>query len=143
MAATWNLKLRLLSVKEFTIEPTEGDSDGREKLKALTQNITKIADFQGGGALEDECGYNIHWRLPLACYQDIMTFLVDQEHLIVDGIPEEHLRATTVHNVDGGTGYPSVEQLIKHGISRQFVEKLTDYQRGGVDFVLSRNGRGK
>ena len=75
-------------------------------------------------------------------YQDILTFLADPEHLIVDGIPEELLRATTVQNVDGGAGYPSVEHLIKNGISRHLVEKLTDYQRGGVDFVLSRNGRG-
>jgi hypothetical protein len=33
-ARTWNLKIRLLSVKEFTIEPAEGDYHGREKLKA-------------------------------------------------------------------------------------------------------------
>jgi hypothetical protein len=71
-----------------------------------------------------------------------LTFLADPEHLIVDGIPEELLRATTVQNVDGGAGYPSVEHLVKNGISRHAVEKLTDYQRGGVDFVLSRNGRG-
>ena len=71
-----------------------------------------------------------------------MTFLADKESdkesLTVDGIPEDDLRASTVHNVNGGREYPSVEHIVKHERFKAFsgILCLNKVPLGKVKVVL-------
>ena len=81
------------------------------------------------------------WRIPLGAYQPLLTYLSSVTNTIVEGIPSEQLRAATLGRERFQKGYPSAEDLVKRGVAESVARALAPYQRGGVDFILEKEGR--
>jgi hypothetical protein len=104
-------------------------------LKGNNNNNTLGEDsddvYRGGGK----------WRIPLGAYQSLMTYLSSLGNTIVEGIPSNQLQAATLGRERFEKGYPTVDELVKRGVGKSVANALAPYQRGGVDFILDKNGR--
>ena len=59
----------------------------------------------------------------------------------VVGIPENQLKIASLGKARLETGYPSVQKIISEGVPRGLATALAPFQRGGVDFVIEKEGR--
>lgn len=154
-------KLSLLSVRDFTISGLAPDygrggisglgEDGPPtSLSGLRVPIRRIAKPHGGASFErDPTPANEgaaadpgKWRIPLGAYHPLAAWLASQpETLQVVGIPPHQLQAASLEQARQARGHPSANDLIRRGVPRQVAHALAPFQRGGVDFVLDKNGR--
>ncbi|KAL3784661.1 hypothetical protein HJC23_012177 [Cyclotella cryptica] len=98
---------------------------------ATTTATTTNNNNNGGGK----------WRIPLGAYQALLTYLTQDKRNIVEGIPPEQLRAATLGRERFQKNFPTSHELIQRGVHPGVAGALAPYQRGGVDFVLEREGR--
>lgn len=149
------IKFSLTSPKDFTILSSKyryGDvSTDDDFVKTFRSDIERLSkEAKGGGATfeqpgadddEEELLGTARWRVPLGCYDSIHSFFDERDDCVVEGIPEQHLRAANLHLQHLERGYPDPQELVEKGIPESLALTLTGYQRGGVNFVLSKNGR--
>ncbi|KAL7548404.1 hypothetical protein ACHAWF_011688 [Thalassiosira exigua] len=81
------------------------------------------------------------WRIPLGAYHQLMTYLTSDRNNVVEGIPPEQLRAATLGRETAKKDFASAADLVERGVAPGVSEALAPYQRGGVEFVLDREGR--
>lgn len=81
------------------------------------------------------------WRIPLGAYHPLMTLLTSESKNWVEGIPIEQLRAATLGRERTEKKFPTVRMLIRREVSPVVASALAPYQRGGVDFILDKEGR--
>jgi len=98
----------------------------------------------GGGSGGADAGAG-RWRIPLGAYHPLMTFLTSGAggaSYSVEGIPPEQLRAATLgrERMDKKT-YATVGDLVRRNVSPVVATALAPYQRGGVEFMLDKEGR--
>lgn len=80
------------------------------------------------------------WRIPLGAYQALFTYLTREGH--VEGIPPEQLKAATLGRERADKKeYPSVKSLLDSGVSPVIAKALAPYQRGGVEFMIEKEGK--
>ena len=80
------------------------------------------------------------WRIPLGAYQALFSYLTREGS--VEGIPPEQLRAATLGRERADKKeYPSVKWLLDRGVSPVVAEALAPYQRGGVEFIIEKEGK--
>lgn len=80
------------------------------------------------------------WRIPLGAYQALFTYLTREGH--VEGIPPEQLKAATLGRERADKKeYPSVKSLLDSGVSPVIAKALAPYQRGGVEFIIEKEGK--
>jgi hypothetical protein len=151
------LTLSLINVWEFTIA-VDGDVRQLSGLRGQIKKIAREHVGQGGrkGAVYEREGIVVDdpqlkieappggggkWRIPLGAYQALLTYLTADKLNAVEGIPLEQLRAATLGRERYKKDYPSAEELIKRGVHKSVANALAPYQRGGVDFILEKEGR--
>ncbi|GAX25243.1 SWI/SNF-related matrix-associated actin-dependent regulator of chromatin subfamily A-like protein 1 [Fistulifera solaris] len=69
------------------------------------------------------------------------SFLQSDPLTSIEGIPQHQLHVASVERARQAQGYPSAEQLQEKGLPLRLAKALAPFQRGGVDFVLSKDGR--
>ena len=57
------------------------------------------------------------------------------------GIPDTQLKIASLGKARLEKGYPSVRKIISQGVPRGLATALAPFQRGGVDFVIEKEGR--
>lgn len=148
------IKFSLTSPKDFTILSSKyryGDvSTDDDFIESFRSDIVRLSSSFGNGAVFEQPGKEdddeellgtARWRIPLAAYKKIYAFFDIRDDVVVDGIPEEHLNAAYLHLRHLEEGYPEAKTLVEKGIPPHVASTLTGYQRGGVNFCLSKNGR--
>lgn len=94
-------------------------------------------------ALSEDGNANVgtgKWRIPLGAYQALFSYLTREGS--VEGIPPEQLRAATLGRERADKKeYPSVKSLLDRGVSPVVAEALAPYQRGGVEFIIEKEGK--
>eukprot|EP00579_Thalassiosira_antarctica_P012345 CAMPEP_0201910104 /NCGR_PEP_ID=MMETSP0903-20130614/1601_1 /ASSEMBLY_ACC=CAM_ASM_000552 /TAXON_ID=420261 /ORGANISM="Thalassiosira antarctica, Strain CCMP982" /LENGTH=1445 /DNA_ID=CAMNT_0048444699 /DNA_START=84 /DNA_END=4421 /DNA_ORIENTATION=- len=108
-------------------------------LKSAMAEQPPNADGSGGGGTVVSQG---RWRIPLGAYHPLMTYLTSDANNAVEGIPPEQLRAATLgrERMDKKT-YATVSELLSRHVSPIVASALAPYQRGGVEFILDKEGR--
>ena len=92
------------------------------------------------------------WHIPLAAYHAFVAYLTSSSchdhtnttnttttHVI--GIPDHQLQIASLERERQEKGWPSVHDLCQQGVPKGLAMTLAPFQRGGVDFVLAKNGR--
>jgi hypothetical protein len=59
----------------------------------------------------------------------------------VIGIPENQLKIASLGRARLEKGYPSAIKLVNAGVPKGLANALAPFQRGGVDFVIDKDGR--
>ena len=148
-------KFSLISPKEFTVLAYSNDSWGGDPsidsslLEKFESTIKKIALPHGGATFEDpgaaddddELLGTSRWRIPLSCYDEMLKYF-ERAVASVESIPEAHLKATQLHWQNAQDEFPEPSELVANGVPSHLAEALTGYQRQGVAFVQSRDGKG-
>lgn len=57
------------------------------------------------------------------------------------GIPANQLQIASLGKARLEKGYPTANKLVSLGVPRGLATALAPFQRGGVDFVIERQGR--
>jgi hypothetical protein len=142
-------RLSLLNVGEFTIVGLPVTTDGpptsiaglRAPIRAISRDHGK-AVYEQKSAARDPDGGGSKWRIPLGAYQAFFAYLKESHpNAIVEGIPMHQLQIASLERARQVKGYPSIEELIQRGMPAGLANALAPFQRGGVDFVLSKGGR--
>ena len=108
-------------------------------LKSAASAEGEAPNANGGAG----AGQGGRWRIPLGAYHSLMTYLTSSgTNHAVEGIPSEQLRAATLgrERMDKKT-YATVTQLVDRNVSPVVAAALAPYQRGGVEFILDKEGR--
>ena len=70
-----------------------------------------------------------------------MAYLRSDPNCIrLDTIPQMQLKIASLGRARLEKDYPSAEKLIERGVPEALAKTLAPFQRGGVDFVLERDG---
>ena len=107
---------------------------------AVAEPLLKAPAEKNGGNAFGSAGQG-RWRIPLGAYQSLMTLLSSDRKNWVEGIPVEQLRAATLGRERTEKKFPTVRMLIRREVSPVVASALAPYQRGGVDFILDKEGR--
>jgi hypothetical protein len=99
---------------------------------------------QATAGLSNEDGNNNapkgKWRIPLGAYQALFTYLTREGS--VEGIQPEQLRVATLGRERADKKeYPTVKSLLDRGVSPVVAAALAPYQRGGVEFIIEKEGK--
>jgi hypothetical protein len=157
------ITLSLINVWEFTLEgevpraqikKIAKDHVGKDgRMGALFERAGIVPDdpaLKGnnnngdntlGGSSDDGYRGGGKWRIPLGAYQPLMTYLSSLGNTIVEGIPSNQLQAATLGRERFEKSYPTVDELVKRGVGKSVAHALAPYQRGGVEFILDKNGK--
>ena len=140
-----SFQLSLLNVSEFTITGMRvGDeySGYMTSVSGLRSTIKKISKGHGNAFFErDPEGGDGKWHIPLGAYQAFYGYLKSQPFTTVDGISEDQLKIASLGKAMLEKDYPSARKLVKLGVPKQLANALAPFQRGGVDFVIEKEGR--
>lgn len=135
-------QLSLLNLMEFTITGLPISYDGPPTpVAGLRTAIKQISRGQGKASYERLNDGGGRWRIPLAAYQAFVAYLRSDPLCEVHGIPEHQLNIASLGRARLEKGYPSVEKIISFGVPQGLAKALAPFQRGGVDFVVERDGR--
>ena len=147
-------QLSLLNVNEFTITglPISYDSPPtpviglRAPIRQISREHGKaVYDKDADPEIDPDTGVTTSaggkWRIPLGAYQAFYAYLRSDKYTQVDGIPQHQLQIASLARERQAKGFPAVEALIKRGVPTRLAKALAPFQRGGVDFVLDKNGR--
>ena len=74
-------------------------------------------------------------------YQAFVSYLRNNKMWKVKGIPDDQLKIASLGKARLDKGFPSAQKIISYGVPRGLATTLAPFQRGGVDFVMERNGR--
>ena len=136
-------RLSLLSNSYFTITAIMHHTNSYDFIPSLMgvrkpiKEIVKNHGEKGESAILEDG----KWRIPLSVYQVFYNYLCNQRKIYVEPIPNHQIQIASLGKAAAERGYPSPEELISHGIPSGLAHGLAPYQRGGVDFVLQRNGK--
>lgn len=136
--------LSLLNVSEFTITGLRvGDeySGYMTSLGGLRSHIKHISKGHGNAFYQRDADGDGKWHIPLGAYHAFYGFLKAEPMCKVDGIPEEQLKIASLGKARLEKDYPSSRKLMKLGVPTQLAKALAPFQRGGVDFVIEKEGR--
>jgi len=151
-------KLSLYSQNEFVVtavhHPTN-DWNFVPTLKGLRKIIKEITKHYGNGqkaifepgSTKEESDQNEQilnsgrWRIPLGAYNSFLAYLTNHHMFAVEPIPDRQLKIASMGRAMSERGYPSVETVQQWGVPSGLANSLAPYQRGGVDFVLQKDGR--
>lgn len=139
-----SFQLSLLNVSEFTITGLRvGDEYNgyMTSLAGLRSHIKYISKGHGNAYYERDEDGDGKWHIPLGAYQAFYGFLKSDRLCKVYGIPEEQLKIASLGKARLEKGYPSARKLMKLGVPTQLAKALAPFQRGGVDFVIEKQGR--
>lgn len=138
-------ELSLLNVSEFTITGLRvGDeySGYVTSVAGLRSHIKKISKGHGNAFFErDPDGGTGKWHIPLGAYHAFFGFLKSLPNHRVEGIDEAQLKIASLGKARLEKEYPSARKLVKMGVPKQLANALAPFQRGGVDFVIEKEGR--
>ena len=134
-------QLSLLNCREFTIEGLPVSWSGPPtKVGGLRKVIKTISREHGGNATYDK--ENDRWRIPLEAYEAFVGYLADDKLISLNKIPRTHLTMATLERERQQKGYPPAEKIISSGVPLGLAKALAPFQRGGVDFIVHKKGRG-
>jgi len=102
--------------------------------------LLKLA-FSNKSSDESVVGKGGKWLVPLGAYQALLTYLTSDQENDVIPIPPEQLHAVLLSRERLKKNFPTVSELLRRGVNPRVAEALAPYQRGGVDFILDREGR--
>mmetsp|Transcript_10457 Transcript_10457/g.26351 ORF Transcript_10457/g.26351 Transcript_10457/m.26351 type:complete len:1418 (-) Transcript_10457:134-4387(-) len=162
-----SFELSLLNLSEFTITGLPVTYDGTpSSCLGFRKVIKKVSETHGkpvfendnpkqrNGAPATNSGehYNSYgeneknpdggkWRIPLGAYRAFYSYLVGLPNCKVQGIPNHQLQIASMGKARLDKGFPSARKIISFGVPRGLATTLAPFQRGGVDFVVERNGR--
>eukprot|EP00536_Pseudo-nitzschia_multiseries_P004452 jgi/Psemu1/237653/estExt_Genewise1.C_740023 len=164
-----HFELSLLNVSEFTIIGLPVSFDGRPSsvlgfrkiIKEVSRghgkpvferdNPKSHANIGGETSLTNNNDYGSHgdidnpdggkWRIPLGAYRAFFSYLKSDIMCKVQGIPEDQLKIASLGKARLEKGYPSVQKIISYGVPKGLAMALAPFQRGGVDFVVEKEGR--
>lgn len=138
-------QLSLLNVSEFTITGLRvGDeyTGHMTSLAGLRGTIKRIARDHGNAFFERDPDGEGKWHIPLGAYHALYGFLKNDPTVIrVDGISEDQLKIASLGKARLEKEFPSPRKLVKFGVPKKLAETLAPFQRGGVDFVIEKEGR--
>ena len=100
------------------------------------QQLQKQSSYLGDGNTQGK------WRIPLGAYHSLMSYLTTcSQNYVVEGIPAQQLRVATLgrERMDKKS-YATVSDLMSRRVVPTVCAALAPYQRGGVDFILDREG---
>jgi hypothetical protein len=81
------------------------------------------------------------FRTSQGAYRSFFSYLNSDSMCRVVGIPENQLKIASLGKARLEKGYPSVNKIISDGVPRGLATALAPFQRGGVDFVVEKEGR--
>lgn len=137
-------QLSLIGLREFTITGLPLYPDGDPcSVQGLRKTIKQISKEHGKAVYErDTSGIGGRWKIPIGAYHAFVAFLqADPSCVRLEAIPQMHLKIASLGAAREEKGLPSPEELHKKGVPLSLAETLAPFQRGGVDFVLEREGR--
>jgi len=159
-----HFELSLLNVSEFTITGLPLSFDGkpssvvgfRKVIKEVSKghgkpiferyangrretNLVSRSDHNSHGDLDNPDGGK--WRIPLGAYRAFFSYLNNDSMCKVQGIPEHQLKIASLGKARLDKGYPSAHKIISYGVPKGLAMALAPFQRGGVDFVVEKEGR--
>jgi hypothetical protein len=134
-------ELSLLNVNEFTLEATYNNGmNTTTDIAGLRRPIRQICHrHKVRIAYRDPVTRK--WRIPLATYQDVYTYLSSQQRCRVTGIAPTQLQIAALERERQEKGFPDVPTIISYGVPPLIAATLAPFQRGGVDFVHEKGGR--
>jgi hypothetical protein len=97
--------------------------------------------FSNKSTAEDVMKKACKWHVPLGAYQALVTYLTSDPENDVIPIPPEQLHEVLLSRERLKKNFPTVSDLLKRGVNARVAQALAPYQRGGVDFILDREGR--
>eukprot|EP00934_Nitzschia_sp_Nitz4_P008612 Nitzschia sp. Nitz4//scaffold41_size133979//42374//46364//NITZ4_003339-RA/size133979-snap-gene-0.118-mRNA-1//-1//CDS//3329551446//8602//frame0 len=136
-------ELSLVNVKEFTITglPVDWESEP-SSLDGLRKVIKDLSRGHGNATFErDKAGGQGRWHIPLGAYRSFFNYLISQPLVTVTGIPENQLKIASLGKAHLDKGYPTVSKIVSLGVPKGLAMALAPFQRGGVDFVVEKEGR--
>ena len=74
-------------------------------------------------------------------YRAVYSYLRNDGMCRVVGIPEDQLKIASLGKARLDKGYPSAQKVISYGVPRGLATALAPFQRGGVEFVVEKEGR--
>ena len=145
-------KLSLYSQSEFVLTALHHHTNPwtyTPTLQGFRKTIKDISKHYGGGhkatyepQTDDENSpAGGKWRIPLSAYRSFVVYLQSDPMVVVEKIPQIQLKIASIGKAVSEREYPSIEEIIELGVPRGLAHSLAPYQRGGVDFVLQKNGR--
>jgi hypothetical protein len=135
-------QLSLLNLTEFTITGLPVSFEGPPTaIAGLRAAIKQISRDHGKATYERDSEGEGRWRIPLGAYQAFTAYLKTDPLCEVYGIPDHQLKIASLGRARLEKGYPSSEKLISLGVPKGLAKALAPFQRGGVDFVIERDGR--
>ncbi len=136
-------RLSLLSSTEFTVTAVMHFTNSFHFQPTLFGLRKPIKEICRTHASKDEKAImeDGRWRIPLSIYHVFLTYLNHEENTYVHPIPPDQIKIASLGKAAAERGYPSPNELMKNGVPEGLATALAPYQRGGVDFVMQRNGR--
>ncbi|KAL7535077.1 hypothetical protein ACHAXR_007092, partial [Thalassiosira sp. AJA248-18] len=111
-------------------------------LKNVTNSDEQQDELENSNNNASSSSGQGRWRIPLGAYHTLMTYLTSDRNNVVEGIPPEQLRAATLgRERQSKKDYATVDELLERGVSPVVCHALAPYQRGGVEFMLDKEGR--
>jgi hypothetical protein len=74
-------------------------------------------------------------------YRAFYSYLKSDTMCKVEGIPEDQLKIASLGKARLEKGFPSAKKIIKYGVPKGLATALAPFQRGGVEFVVEKEGR--
>ncbi len=106
---------------------------------SLKQATERLSNEDDGSNTNNSVGKG-KWRIPLGAYQALFSYLTREGS--VEGIAPEQLRVATLGRERADKKeYPSVKWLLEKSVSTVVAEALAPYQRGGVEFIIEKEGK--
>jgi hypothetical protein len=143
-------ELSLLNLSEFTITGLPVGFLGRPSSVLGFRKVIKDVSRGHGKAVfdrdkemtsDDNGTDGGKWRIPLGAYRALFSFLTNDPLIQVQGIPEDQLKIASLGKARLEKGYPSIEKIRSLGIPQGLARALAPFQRGGVEFVVEKEGR--
>jgi SWI/SNF-related matrix-associated actin-dependent regulator 1 of chromatin subfamily A len=137
-------QLTLLNVSEFTITPLRvGDeyTGHMTSLAGLRGTIKRVSKDHGNAFFEQDPDGG-KWHIPLGAYHAFVGFLRNDPLVVhIEGISEAQLKIASLGKARLEKEFPSARKLVKFGVPKKLADTLAPFQRGGVDFVIEKEGR--
>jgi hypothetical protein len=138
-------QLSLLNLSEFTITGLPLYLDGPPTpISGLRGPIKRISRDHGKAEYEknsDGGSVGGRWKIPIGAYHSFVAYLQSDPHCVrLETIPQLQLKIASLGRARLEKDYPSAQKLNQRGVPFALASTLAPFQRGGVDFVLEREG---
>jgi hypothetical protein len=138
-------ELSLINLSEFTITGLPLYHQGPPTpISGLRPVIKRISREHGNAAFEKDArgeGVGGRWKIPIGAYHAFVAYLKsDPDCVDVRTIPQMKLKIASLGRARLEKDYPTSESLLIRGVPYALANTLAPFQRGGVEFVLEREG---